>query len=50
MKNNDFDYIDLLVIVGYIIISVVTLAIGCGVANCIGESDLPYWVKFFLLS
>lgn len=50
MRNNDFDSIDLFVFIGYIILLVIILAIGGGVANCIGESDLPYWVKFWLLS
>ena len=50
MKYNNFNWIDLLVFIGYIVLSVVIIAIGCGVANCIGESDLPYWVKFWLLS
>lgn len=34
----------------YTIIGIVVLAIGFGFAYLIGASDLPDWVKFWLLS
>ena len=45
-KNNDGAG---LVALGYIIAALIVAALGVGYAYWIGSSDLPDWVKFWLL-
>ena len=37
-------------LIAYIILAVVLIALGILMANWIGNSDLPYWVKVWLLT
>lgn len=39
-----------LVLLGYIIAALIVTALGVGYASCVGNSNLPDWVKFWLLS